>query len=196
MATSRICRLAARSLTTIALGSVLLVAAPVARAQKPAAAPLRDPANVTGLSQAMEAVVQGNDMLVARDAPGAIEAYRRAIKLQPKNPIGYLMLGQALVTTNELVEAESALKEGEALADPLPALKARILFSLADLKERQKKLDEAKAAWQRYAEYANQKSASAFAATATARIAAIDEVAKQDKAYESVRQRIADESKK
>jgi predicted Zn-dependent protease len=193
MSTPRLPRLATMA---IVLGSLL--ASNAASAANPAAAasaPAHDPANVTGLSQVMEAVAEGNDKLVARDAPGAIESYRRAIKLQPRNPLGHLMLGQALVTTNALAEAEAALKAGEALADTAPGIKSRILFSLADLKERQKKLEEAKAAWQRYAEHASKRDTTAFASTATARITAIDEALKQEKAYEIVRQRIAEDKK-
>jgi tetratricopeptide (TPR) repeat protein len=189
-----------RSLERFVLAAIVLATsllAGAAGAAKPGAeaAPARDPANVTGLSQAMELVADGNDKLVARDAPGAIESYRRAIKLQPKNPLGHLMLGQALVTTNALPEAEAAFRAGDATADGAPAIKARLLFSLADLKERQKKLDDAKAAWQRYADYVSKRETVGFASTATARIAAIDEALKQDKAYEIVRQRIAEDKK-
>jgi predicted Zn-dependent protease len=173
------------------------LAAGAAGAEKPAAeaTPARDPSNVTGLSQAMELIADGNDKLVARDAPGALESYRRAIKLQPKNPLGHLMLGQALVTTNALPEAEASFRAGDAVADSAPAIKARLLFSMADLKERQKKLEDAKAAWQRYADYVSKRETIGFASTATARIAAIDEVLKQEKAYEIVRQRIAEDKK-
>jgi predicted Zn-dependent protease len=136
MSTSRFPRL---TVVAIVVASSLVTSA--ARAEKTAApagtTPARDPANVTGLSQAMEAIAEGNDKLVARDAPGAIESYKRAIKLQPRNPLGHLMLGQALVTMNALPEAEAAFRAGEGVADGAPAMKARLLFSLADLKERQ-----------------------------------------------------------
>jgi predicted Zn-dependent protease len=188
MSTTWFPRLAVLSLT---LGFSL--AASPAGAAKPITAdatPLRDPANVKGPSLAMGAVVEGNDKLVAGDARGAIASYRRAIKLQPKSPLGHLMLGQALVTTNALAEAESAFKEGESVAETVPAIKARLLFSIADLKERQRKLEDAKAAWLRYGDYVRKHDAGGFPLTATARIAAIDEALQQDKAYEPVRQRI------
>ena len=136
---------------------------------------------------------QGNAKYVARDYAGAIELYRKAIDHAPHQPLGYYLLGEAQVATGNLTEAEAS--ESRAALDAGekdPALHARILFVTADLKERQKKWEDAKAAWQTYLEWANHfPDAGVFPATAQSRIAVLDTVIKQDKTYDIVRQRIA-----
>ncbi len=153
-----------------------------------------DPNNVTHISQFMETCVQGNAKFVSRDFPGAIELYRKAIQLQPTNPIGHYLLGEAQSASGNLTEAEASWTNADNLGDKVPNVKVKLLFVLADLKERQKKWDDAKAGWQRYKEYATSHAdAGGAPASADARIQAIDEMLKQDKAYDVVRQRIAAE---
>jgi tetratricopeptide (TPR) repeat protein len=131
---------------------------------------------------------------VARDFAGAIEAYQAAIQLEPKNPLAFYLLGEAQLAAGSLTEADAAwnraaLESGE--RDP--ALRAKILFVLADLRERQKKWDDARAAWQVYLDWAAKfPNASAFPTSGQSRQRVIDAMLKQDKAYEVVRQRIAD----
>jgi hypothetical protein len=70
---------------------------------------------------------------------------------------------------------------------------ARALFVIADLKERQWKWDDAKAAWQAYLDWTNRfPNAGTFPASARSRQQVIDVMLKQDKAYEIVRRRIAE----
>ncbi len=153
-----------------------------------------DPNNVTHISKFMEVVVQGNAKFVSRDFPGAIELYRKAIQLQPTNPMGHYMLGEAQSASGNLLEAEASWTQADSAGDKNPPIKAKVLFCLADLKERQKKWDDAKTAWARYQTYvAGQTDAGGVPQTATARIEAIDTAMKQDKAYDIVRQRIAAE---
>jgi tetratricopeptide (TPR) repeat protein len=141
-----------------------------------------------------EACSQGNAKYVARDYAGAIQAYQSATEIDPKNPLAYYYLGEAQLAAGSLTEADSAwnraaLESGE--GDP--ALRAKILFVLADLRERQKKWDDARAAWQVYLDWAAKfPAASAFPTSAQSRQRVIDAMLKQDKAYEVVRQRIAD----
>ena len=169
-------------------------AKPAASAAPSAASPGYDPANRTHISQFMELVVSGNAKFIARDFPGAIEIYKKAIALAPTNPLGHYLLGEAEIATNNLTEAEAAFTQADNTADKTPQVKAKVLFCLADLKERQKKWDDAKVAWQKYADWANAHGdAGAIPQTAAARIAAIDEAIKQDKAYDIVRTRIAAE---
>ncbi len=188
-------------LVTFALGVVGTAAAGDKPATKPAASAAPppsssgfDPSNRTHISQFMDTVVSGNGKFVARDFAGAVETYRKAIALAPNNPLGHYLLGEALVQQNNLTEAEAEFTQADNVADKTPQVKAKVLFCLADLKERQKKWDDAKAAWQKYADWSQgHGDAGAMPQTAAARIAAIDEAIKQDKAYDVVRQRIAAE---
>ncbi len=136
---------------------------------------------------------QGNAKYVARDFDGAIAQYRKAIDLAPHQPLGLYLLGEAQLAAGNMADAEAswsrAALEG---AEKDPALHARVLFVTADLKERQKKWEDAKAAWQTYLDWANRfPDAGVFPATAQSRLVILDTVIKQDKAYEVVRQRIA-----
>jgi tetratricopeptide (TPR) repeat protein len=141
-----------------------------------------------------EACSQGNAKYVARDFPGAIEAYRMAIEVDPKNPLAHYLLGEAQLAAGSLTEADAAWNRAALESnDKDPALRAKILFVLADLRERQKKWDDARAAWQVYLDWAAKyPGAGVFPASGQSRQQVIDAMLKQDKAYEVVRQRIAD----
>lgn len=158
-----------------------------------------DPENKTHISKFMETIVEGNAKFVSRDFPGAIEVYRRAIQLQPTNAFGHYMLGEAQSASGNLPEAQASWEQADSVGDKTPSVKVKVLFCLADLKERLKKWDDAKTAWQRYkqfiADHAKDTSVIGFVTSADARIQAIDEAQKQDKAYEIVRTRIAQEAK-
>jgi tetratricopeptide (TPR) repeat protein len=175
--------------------------APPAKGNKKVAAepaePTYDPENVTGISRYMEAMIKGSAQYVARDFAGALETFRGAIPLAPKNPLGHYLTAETQLAMKNLTEADASLQQAEPLTDERTAgVRAKVLFLVADLKERQKKWDEAKTAWNAYAEWATTHAQVAFPTTAKSRIQAIDEVAKQDKAYEAVRQRIAAEKNK
>jgi tetratricopeptide (TPR) repeat protein len=139
-----------------------------------------------------DACAAGNAKYASRDFDGAIEAYRKAIEMFPHKALGHYLLGEAQLAANNLPEAEASWGRAALEANEQdPTLRARILFVTADLKERQKKWDEAKAAWQVYIDWANRfADAGAFPTSGTSRIQAIDSMLKQDKSYEIVRQRI------
>jgi len=155
--------------------------------------PEHDPNNVTGLSEAVEIVSKGNEKFVAKDVQGAIDAYRRAIQLAPKNPLGHYMLGVGLLAAGNPQEAEVSFKQAADVGEGSPPIKARALFALADLKERQKKWEEAKSAWQTYADYVGKHADAGYPESASTKTAALDDMLKQDKAYDVVRERIAAE---
>src|SRR5690348_15142110 len=46
-------------------------------------------------SKFTEAVLRGNAKFVARDFPAAVDIYRQAIEIEPKNPYGHYLLGEA-----------------------------------------------------------------------------------------------------
>jgi tetratricopeptide (TPR) repeat protein len=141
-----------------------------------------------------EACKDGNTKYAARDFVAAIAAYQKAIELDPNNALGHYFLGEAQLASGNLIEAEAAWNRASlAATDKEAALRARVLFVLADLKERQKKWDEAKAAWQVYLDWATKfPNAGAFPGSAQSRQQVIDAMQKQDKAVAVVRQRIAD----
>lgn len=153
----------------------------------------RDPNNITGISRWMELCVEGNGKYMARDFPGAIGSYRNAVQLAPKNPFPHYLLAEAQLASGNMSEAEASLKQAELLSDKRDALlRAKILFVLADLRERQHKWEEAKAGWQLYTEWAiGQVDGGSYPLSASARVKAIDEVIKLDKATQVVRERIA-----
>jgi tetratricopeptide (TPR) repeat protein len=159
-----------------------------------AGAGLHDPDNKAGLAEWMQRCLDGNAKYLAKDIPGAIDLYRQAIQLAPKRPLPRYLLGEAEIGANNLAEAEVALNEAEGISDDRdPNVRGKVLFVLADLKEREKKWADAKAAWTKYGEYAAKHTDAGLApATPPARIQAIDDMLKQDAAYEVVRQRIAD----
>jgi tetratricopeptide (TPR) repeat protein len=154
-----------------------------------------DPNNTTALSQFMETCVAGNAKYVAHDIAGAIDLYKRAIVLSPKNPLGHYLLGEAQLGAGNVAEADSEWKLAlESADDKNPNMKIHILFVVADLKERQRKWDEAKTAWQAYGEYATKHpDAGASPSSSSSRQQVIDDMLRQDKLYDVVRQRIAAE---
>jgi TolA-binding protein len=155
----------------------------------------RDADNVTGLSQYMEICLQGNAKYLSRDFSGAIDTFRQAIQLAPKNPVAYYLLGEAQTSANNLTEAAASLRQAESASDDRNAqLRGKILFVVADNLERQGKFDDARAAWLLYNDYADKHlDAGTYPSSGAARIEAIDAMMKQEKAYEAVRQRIAAE---
>jgi tetratricopeptide (TPR) repeat protein len=171
--------------------------APVAKPTLDAGATRHDPDNKTALAEWMERCIKGNAKYLAKDIPGAIDLYKQAIQLAPKKPLPHYLLGEAELGAGNLPEAEAALGDAEQTSDDRdPNVRGKILFVLADLKEREKKWDDAKTAWKTYGEYAAKHfDAGMTPATPPARIQAIEDMFKQDKAYDIVRQRIADETK-
>lgn len=141
-----------------------------------------------------EACAQGNARYVTRDFAGAIDAYRAAIELDAKNPLAHYLLGEAHLAAGSFTEADAAWNRAALEStDGDPALRAKILFVLADLRERQKKWDDARAAWQVYLDWvAKSRGVAAFPASGQSRQQVIDAMLRQDKSYEVVRRRIAD----
>jgi tetratricopeptide (TPR) repeat protein len=148
----------------------------------------------TASAQFRDDCKEGNAHYAARDFVGAIAAYQKAIEIEPNNALGHYFLGEAQLAGGNLVEAEAAWNRASLAATAKEtSLRARVLFVLADLKEGQKKWDEAKAAWQVYIDWAARfPDAGAFPASALSRQQVIDAMQAQDKAYAVVRQRIAD----
>jgi tetratricopeptide (TPR) repeat protein len=154
-----------------------------------------DPDNVRAISRYMDLLSQANAKLVQKDVPGAMELYKQAIPLAPRNPIGHFYLGAAHIASGDFAAAEESYKEAEGLSDDRNAnLRGKILFALADIKERQKKWQEARDAWQAYTDYAQKHAdAGTHPQTGASRLQAIDDALKLQKQYVAVRERIAAE---
>jgi tetratricopeptide (TPR) repeat protein len=155
----------------------------------------KDAAPSKSKNEFSDAINEGCVKYVAKDLPGAIELFHKATQLQPRNPLGYYLLGEAQLGAGSLPDAEAAWLQGDQVSDGgPPSLKAKLLFVLADLRERQGRWEDAKTAWKRYADFAAQVGdAGAFPQTAEARIRDISAMQKQYKDYAIVRKRIRDE---
>src|SRR6185295_10662761 len=92
-----------------------------------------DPENITALSQFMETLNKGNEKYLAKDYTGAIDLYKKAIQLNPRNALGPYVLGEAYLATNNLGEAEAAFATAADLNDPkFPLVRSHVLFAVAD----------------------------------------------------------------
>jgi tetratricopeptide (TPR) repeat protein len=135
----------------------------------------------------------GNAKYAGRDFAGAIDQYRKAIELTPKHALAFYLMGEAQLAAGNLTEADAAWNRATLeSSEQDPALRSRVLFVVADLREREKRWDDAKAAWQVYLDWASKyPSANGFPASGQSRQQVIDTMLKQDKAYDVVRERIA-----
>lgn len=145
-------------------------AAPAAAA-KPADGVKRDPRGVKGISPFWELILKGDRAYVARDLDGALAAYREAQKLEPQNAAAHYRLGEVQLAKGDQKEAEAAFVAGTQCVGKDATLRAKLIFALADLRERQQSSDDAISRWQLYAKVAvENKEAVAYPATATERI--------------------------
>lgn len=148
------------------------------KAKAPEAAPTtgadgvkRDPKGVKGISPYMELIVKGDRAFVSRDFDGAIAAYREAIQKEPQNALGHYRVGAAQLAKGDQKEAEAAWVAGMRFVGKDGTLKGKLIFVLADLRERQKNNDEAIGRWKEYSKNSeDEKEAITYPATATERV--------------------------
>jgi len=146
----------------------------------------RDPENKTGISPYMELVVKGEASFVARDVPGAITAFQDAIKLDAEKMLAFYRL-----EAGKLDDADKTWEAALSKKGP-DDLKAKVMFVIADLRERQHRLQAAKDAWAGYAAFLQGNAkAHGFPATATERMKVIDRRMKDEIDYGKVKERIA-----
>ena len=176
----------------------LLLCASPALAQEKGAAPTaakgevrRDPQGIKGISPFWESLKKGDDLYVARDFEGAIAAYREAIAKDAQNALGHYRMGEAQLAKGDLQEAEASWVSALRFVGNDGALKAKILFVLADLRERQKSYDDAKERWGAYEQFAQQNAAvKTYPASAADRKKRIDTWKKMLEDYAAVKKRI------
>jgi tetratricopeptide (TPR) repeat protein len=132
----------------------------------------RDPKGIKGISPYMELILKGDRAFVARDFDGAIAAYRDAIKSEPEKALAQYRVGEAEMAKGDQKEAEASFVSGLRFVGRDGTLKAKLIFALADLRERQKNNDEAIGRWKEYSKNAeDEKEAITYPATATERVA-------------------------
>jgi tetratricopeptide (TPR) repeat protein len=142
-----------------------------------------------------DATQEGCAKYVEKDFRAAVLLFRKATQLQPRNPLGYYLLGEAQLGAGSLADAEAAWIHGDQVSESgPPSVRAKLLFVLADLRERQGRWEEAKTAWKRYADFASEGAdAGAFPQSAEARTRDISAMQKQYGDYAIVRKRIREE---
>jgi len=193
---------AALVVSALALGSAVAIAQDKKADAAPAAPPAggkreipKDPEGIRGISPYMEAIAKGDASFLARDLAGAVAAYQDAIKLDTSKMLGFYRLGEAQLASNKPEEAEAAWQTAlgkQGTAD----MKAKVLFVLADLRERQNKLPEAKEAWTAYANFIkDNEKAKGYPATPEDRIKRIEQREKDIAEYAKVKERIAERQK-
>jgi tetratricopeptide (TPR) repeat protein len=146
----------------------LLAATAVAAAEEPAKGPAkpvaataeatgiapngirRDPKGVQGISPLWEALGKGDGALLAKDYDAAIAAYRDAISKSPQSPLPHYRVAEAQKLKGDLKASEESYNSALRFAGNDATMKAKILFCLADLSERQKDLDQATTRWTAY----------------------------------------------
>jgi hypothetical protein len=190
-------RLALTSLVAaaLALGSVL------ANADPPKGKEIRrDPENRRGISPYMELVNKGEAAFVARDIPGAVSTFQEAIKLKPDEMLAFYRLGEAEQESGKLDDADKAWEaalskrctQGCDNRNTPDNLKAKVMFAIAFLRERQQKWPAAKDAWQSYAAFLQGNAkVHGYPATAADRIKMIDRRVQLEADYGKVKERIA-----
>jgi TolA-binding protein len=163
-------------------------AAPPARNDPRAAKPAQSPYAA--------ALAKGHTAYAARDFPAAMQAYREAIAQDGSDPSGYYFLGEAQIAGGSTVEADASFAAGLRNAGNKDELRAKLLFVVADLRERQGKWLEAKKGWEEYAQFlSTHPNVKGYAATATDRVKVVDARIDLDTKYAPVRQRIEDRIK-
>jgi tetratricopeptide (TPR) repeat protein len=182
-----------RWLLAITLGVSFTVSAPLLAQEKKAATGevKRDPQGLKGISPFWEALKKGDDLYVARDLDGAITQYKDAIAKSPQNPMGHYRIGEAHLAKGDVQEAEAAWVAALRYVGKDGGLKAKIMFVLADLRERQKSYDDAIERWTAYGTFATQNtSVKAYPATATDRKKKVEEWKKISADSAEVKKRI------
>lgn len=153
----------------------------------------RDPKGLTGVGPQWEAFGKGDTALLAKDYDGAIQAYREAIAKFPENPLAHYRLAEAEKLKGDLKTAEATYQSALRLADRDAALKAGILFCLADLAERQKAYDQALERWKTYEQFIAQNPGKpvGYLATVAERRKRLEEWSRNSQDSADVKARIA-----
>jgi tetratricopeptide (TPR) repeat protein len=144
-----------------------------------------------GAGPSAAAIAKGHAAYTARDYPGAIQAYKEAIAQDGSDPASYYFLGEAQIAGGSTAEADASFAAGLRNVGNKDDVRGKLLFVVADLRERQGKWPEAKKAWEDYAQFlSTHPGVKGYQATATERVKVVDAHVDLDTKYAPVRQRI------
>jgi tetratricopeptide (TPR) repeat protein len=151
----------------------------------------RDPAGKAGISPYMEAIVRGDRAYGTADYQGALDSYGEAVQLDPEAMLAYYRLGLVHLQQGKLDDVETLMQKASKKKGP-DELAAKVLFVLADLRERQGKWQLAKDAWSTYTAFVEgHPKSKGYADTAIERQKQIDRRVKYEVDYGAVKERIA-----
>jgi len=151
----------------------------------------RDPRGIKGISPVWEAIAAGDAAMVAKDPDTAAKHYEDALKADAKHPMAHYRMGEVRKAKGQLSEAQAAFEAAVRHATNDPDVKAKALFALAALNERQNNLAEAKSAWKRYEDHvAKHTEIKAFAASASERLKRLEVQEQLSRDYAAVKERI------
>jgi TolA-binding protein len=150
------------------------------------------PAAAAGPNPYSALVQKGDSAYVARDFDTAIAAYREELQKNPSGAGAHFRLGQAQLAKGNSTEAEASWQTALRFAGQDETLKSKLLFALAELKEREKAYDDAIARWKTYQEHAQaQPNAKGIhPATAAERLKRLEEWKANSEASAAVKARI------
>lgn len=151
----------------------------------------RDPRGIKGISPVWEEIAAGDAAIVAHDVDKALKHYEAAVKADSQSAIAHYRLGEARKAKGQLSEAQSSFESAAKVGDRDADTKAKALFALAALAERQAKLSDARSAWKRYQEFVEKHGEiKAFPASASERLRRLDAQDQLSKDYAVVKERI------
>jgi len=126
-----------RALVTFGLSLVLGLAAPAA-------------AEPGSGGSSRKLLTEGDRAAIARDFDTALTKYRSILADDPRNALVHYRVGQVQAMRGNSHEAEQAYIAALGFSGTDDALRGRILFCIADLRERQRSYDAAADAWTEY----------------------------------------------
>jgi tetratricopeptide (TPR) repeat protein len=137
-------------------------------------------------------VQKGDSAYLARDFDTAIAAYREELQKNPSTAGAHFRLGQAQLAKGNSTDAEASWQTALRFTGQDETLKSKLLFALADLKEREKAYDDAIVRWKAYQEHAQaQPNAKGLhPATAAERLKRLEEWKANREASAAVKARI------
>lgn len=156
-----------------------------------AAAPQGDAQARTGAAPSDGNIAKGHAAYLARDFQVAISAYKEAVAKDTADPAAYYFLGEAELAAGSAADADASFAAGLRNAGTKDEIHGKLLFVVADLRERQGKWPEAKKAWEEYAQFlGTHPNVKGYSATATERVKMVDGHVDLEAKYAPVKLRI------